>query len=300
MKLGEVGLIDRIAKKIKTDNSIIKGIGDDAAVIKWKRDRYLLFAADMVIKGVHFDLRRARPFEIGWKALGVNISDIAAMGGVPRYATVSLGLPKDSSLRFVDGFYAGLKAMAKRFGVNIVGGDTNSSGKIVIDVAVIGEVRRDELVLRSGAKIRDFIVVTGTLGGSGRNKHLNFVPRVRESRFLVRNFKINSMIDISDGLSSDLTRICESSRVGAKIYESLIPISKNAKSIKNALNDGEDFELLFTVSKNNFKELMERFKKRFKTPITAIGEIGKKDTDIKLVNRYGKTSSLKEKGFKHF
>lgn len=298
--LGEFGLIEKVSKGIRVDNSVVKGIGDDAAVIRWERNRYLLFATDMIIEGVHFDLRHSAPFDIGWKALGINISDIAAMGGRPRYVALSLGLPNDLDLRFIDGIYAGLKSLAKKFNVNIVGGDTNSSGRIIIDVAILGEVRKDELVLRSGAKIGDIIVVTGRLGGSMKGRHLKFMPRVKESSFLVKNFKINSMIDISDGLSSDLAHICRQSLVGAKIYESLIPVSKDSPPIKNALHDGEDFELLFTVSKNIFKNLMKKFKKNLKTPITAIGEVTRENAGIKIVDRYGKTKPLKERGFSHF
>lgn len=298
--LGEFGFIDRVSKRIRVDNSVIRGIGDDTAVIRWKCNKYLLFTSDMIIEEVHFDLRKSTPFRIGWKALGVNISDIAAMGGLPRYANISLGLPKDLDLKFIDSVYAGINSMAKRFNVNITGGDTNSSDRIIIDIALIGEVNKDELILRSGAKVGDFIMVTGTLGGSIRERHLSFIPRIRESQFLVKNFKINSMIDISDGLSSDLFRICQSSKVGARIYESLIPISKGINSVKNALHDGEDFELLFTAPKDTLKNLKKNFKKRFKIPINAIGEVTKKIAGIKIVDRYGRASFLEEKGFRHF
>jgi len=299
-RLGEFGLIERVAKRIRTDSSVIKGIGDDAAVIKWDKQRHLLFASDMIIEGLHFDLRRATPFRIGWKALGVNISDIAAMGGLPRYASLSLGLPKNLNSRFIDGIYSGFRSMARKFNVNIIGGDTNSSKNIIIDIAIIGEVRKDELVLRKGARPGDIIMVTGRLGGSIKRKHLTFTPRVKEASFLVKNFRINSMIDISDGLSNDLAHISKASCVGARIYESLIPCSKDCRSIENALTDGEDFELLFTVSRKHSDSLMNKFRKRFKTPITAVGEVTKRTNGIKIVNRYGKISQLKQKGFNHF
>lgn len=296
----EAGFIERVSERIKVDNSVIRGIGDDAAVIKWKKGKLLLFTSDMIIEGVHFDLKRSSPFRIGWKALGINISDIAAMGGLPRYATISLGLPRDLNLRFLDGIYSGIRSMAKKFNVNITGGDSNSSKRLIIDIAVIGEVNKDELTLRSGARLGDVIMVTGKLGGSIKGKHLSFIPRIREAQFLVKNFKINSMIDISDGLSTDLAHICRKSLTGARIYESLIPLSKEANSIKAALSDGEDFELLFTVSKKVFKNLTKKFKRGFKIPITAVGEVTDRSAGIKIINRYGKVSPLKEEGFRHF
>ncbi|NQT06162.1 MAG: thiamine-phosphate kinase [Candidatus Omnitrophica bacterium] len=298
--LGEFKFIDRISKRIRNDRSVFKGIGDDAAVIRKKGGGYLLFSSDMMVEGVHFNKRRATPSQIGYKALSVNISDIAAMGGIPKYAVISIGVPKGLDIRFADGIYGGVIAAAKRFGVNIVGGDTVSSKGIVIDVAVIGEAAKDELVLRSGAKAGDIIAVTGTLGGSIRGKHLNFTPRLKESRFLVKNFKINSMIDISDGLAGDILHICRASKVGARLYESLIPVAKKAGSLKDALYSGEDFEILFTAPRRNYKDLEKGFKKRLKTPLSAIGEIVKVKDGVKIVDRLGRASRITGSGFRHF
>lgn len=298
--LGEIDFIKRISKKIRVDNSVIKGIGDDAAVIRWDKDSVMLFASDMIIEGVHFDCKRSTPFQIGRKALCINISDIAAMGGVPLYVTVSIGLPEDLDIGFVDRLSSGIILTARDFGVNIVGGDTNTSKKIVIDIAMIGRANKHELVHRRGAKPGDVILVTGKLGGSIKERHLTFIPRLAESRFLVKNFKITSMIDVSDGLSLDLFRICEASKVGARVYESLVPLSKDAASIEGALSDGEDFELLFTASKRDLKDIMGKFKKRFNTPISAIGEVLKKPMGIKMVSRNGKVTSLRKRGFSHF
>lgn len=296
--LGEIEFIKRISKRIKTDSSVIKGIGDDAAVIKWRADKYLLFASDMMVEGVHFNLKDG-PYRIGRKALAVNISDIAAMGGEPRYAVLSLGLPDRLNVKFMDRLYSGLLYMAKRYGVNMVGGDTNSSENLTIDVSIIGEVKKGELLLRSGAKPGDIIVVTGALGGSIRGKHLTFTPRLAEARFLAKNFKISSMIDISDGLSLDLARMCGASGGGARIYESLIPVSEGS-SLKGALHNGEDFELLFTVPKDIVKDLIRKFKRRFKTPISAIGEITKRREGLRIIDRYGRAADLKAEGFRHF
>lgn len=232
--IGEFGLIDRIARRIKTDKSVIKGIGDDAAVLRWTKDKYLLATTDMLIEDRHF--RRTTPAQkVGWKALCCGVSDIAAMGGEPRWALVSCGLPKGLPLKYAGGIYAGIKRAAKKFGVNIVGGDTNASDKIILDVIILGEVKKKHLVLRSGAKAGDYIFVTGSLGGSLRGKHLDFTPRLKESRTLVRNFKINSMIDLSDGLSGDLGHILKHSNVGAIVYDYLIPLSPHL----NPLPKGE-------------------------------------------------------------
>ena len=298
--LNEIDLIKRLSKNFRLDKTVIKGPGDDAAVLRWTKDKYLLFTCDMTIEGAHFDLRRATPFQIGRKALGRNISDIGAMGGVPKYAVVSLAISREQKLSVADGICRGLKSIADRFGVNIVGGDMAESKKIVIDVSLIGEVERKKLTLRSGAKVGDVILVTGSLGRSIKGKHLNFIPRVNEAREILKKFKINSMIDISDGLALDLKRVLEASGTGAVIYENTIPLSKNAASVNNALYDGEDYELLFTM---NVKEARRFFRTTFdkmKTPVTLIGEIAARNRGYKMIRKSGKEENLKVKGYLHF
>lgn len=298
--LGEIGLIKRITKSVRLDRSVVKGIGDDAAVIKWTRGRYLLFTCDMLVEDVHFRRKAATPFQIGWKALGRNLSDIAAMGGVGRYALVSAGLDPRSPVSFADGIWKGLSAMARRFNVNLVGGDTVRSEKIVIDVSLIGEVEKNNLVLRSGARKGDLILVTGSLGGSIRGRHLAFVPRVAEARRLVRNFRINSMIDISDGLALDLRRILDASRVGARIHEALVPLSKAAGPFKKALTDGEDFELLFTMCAKEAKRLIGSGFAGRGTALTVIGDVTGKGEGFVLIRKDGKKERLEPKGYVHF
>ncbi len=291
--IGEFGLIRRIAKAEKiSDKDVVVGIGDDTAVLKYKKNLYLLLTTDMLIEGVHFN-KKATPFQIGWKALAVNISDIAAMGGIPKYGLVSLGLKKNTSLKFVDELYRGIKTIARKFDVKILGGDTVSSSKLVINISLTGEVEKKYLTLRKGAKIGDKIYVTGRLGGSISGKHLSFIPRVKEARYLVKNLHPTAMIDISDGLLSDLKRICEASNVGARIEQSKIPVSREAVSLQNALTGGEDFELLFTVSKK-YNNLI----KSAKFSITQIGEITKRG--IILLDERNKNIHLKETGFDHF
>jgi thiamine-monophosphate kinase len=298
--LSEVDLIKRLSNNFRLDKTVIKGPGDDTAVIKWTRNKRLLYTCDMTIEGVHFDLRTATPFQAGWKALGRNISDIAAMGGVPKYAVVSLAISPKQKLSVADDICRGLKSIADRFGVNIVGGDMARSKNIVIDVSLIGEVEKKKLVLRSGAKIGDVIMVTGSLGRSIKGKHLNFTPRVNEAREILKKFKINSMIDISDGLALDLSRILKASGVGGCVYESAIPLSKDAISANNALYDGEDYELLFTMSAKEAKQLYRTALNKIAAPVSIIGEIIAKKNGYKIVREDGKEEEMKIEGYMHF
>jgi thiamine-monophosphate kinase len=298
--LGEIGLIERAARNLRLDKTVIKGAGDDAAVIRWTRDKYLLFACDMIVEDVHFRRQDATPYQIGWKALARNLSDIAAMGGVGRYAVVSAGLDPEAPVSLADGIWKGLNAIAKRFGVSIVGGDTVRSKKLILDVSLIGEVKKNNLVLRGGAKPGDAILVTGPLGGSIKKKHLSFVPRVKEAGQLVRNFKINSMIDISDGLVLDLRRILAASGTGARIYESLIPISGEATSFMRAISDGEDFELLLTMSAPDARRLLKTAPAKIRPAPILIGEITGRGRGLVLVRKDGREERLKPKGYVHF
>lgn len=288
-------MIERISKKIKPGKTVIRGIGDDAAVLAYTKDKYLLFTTDMLVEGVHFRRKHATGAQVGRKALAVNISDIAAMGGVPKYALVSAGFPKKLPVRLADEMMRGIKTLAKEYGIHIVGGDTVRSGKIVISVALLGEVKKRDLTLRSGAKPGDLIFVSGTLGGSRRLKQFNFIPRLKEAHRIIKKFKPTAMIDLSDGLASDLGRIAEQSSVGAVIFEQLIPISPGA-SIKDALYEGEDFELLFTLS----LRAARRFHKEKAFPITCIGKVVEKKRGLIFIDKKARLSSLKNKAFKHF
>jgi len=295
-KIGEFGLINRIKKIIKTDASVIQGIGDDCAVIEFNKDKYLLFTSDMLIEGIDFT-SQDKPYLVGRKALAVSISDIAACGGLPRYALVSLGMPKNISVESVDSIYKGMVDLAKEYNINIVGGDISRARELTLDVSISGFVEKKFLALRSGAKKGDIVFVTGELGGSILGRHLKFKPRIKEARFLVKNFKINSMIDISDGLAQDLSHILKQSNVGAIIYEGLIPQTKNARNLHDALYMGEDFELLFTMPPDEAKRLM-----RLESPVSfkPIGEIVDKNYKLTLVDKRGKEKILKAAGFQHF
>ncbi|MDP3786353.1 MAG: thiamine-phosphate kinase [Candidatus Omnitrophota bacterium] len=299
--LGETGLIERLAKNFKAGGAIIKGIGDDCAVIRISKKKFLLVTIDMLVEDIDFRLKDATAYQIGWKSLACGLSDIASMGGVAKYAVISLGLPRRLSVEFVDELYRGIKALARKFDVEIVGGDTNSSKALVMDVAVLGFVEPEKLKLRSSAKPGDIICITGSLGGSYKSKrHLTFTPRLKEARCLVNNFRINSMIDISDGLSTDLNHITRESDVGACIYEELIPVSKDAKGINAALNEGEDFELLFTMPLREARRFAGKDLCANSVKITQIGEILDKAAGVKMIGRGGKVRDLKPKGFSHF
>ena len=298
--MGEIGLIKHLAGRTRLDKSVVRGIGDDAAVVRWTKDRYLLLTCDMLVEDVHFRPSTATPYQIGWKALARNVSDIAAMGGVPKYALVSVGIRPETTLRFADGLYRGMTDLARKFRINIVGGDTTRSRKLVIDISLIGEVEKNSLALRSTARPQDMIFVTGAIGGTAKGRHLDFMPRLVEARQLVKNFKISSMIDISDGLLLDLWRILDASKVGGRIYEKLVPLSKEAGSFKRAVSEGEDFELLFTMGRREAGRFLKTGLKKTKTPVTLIGHVTDRSGGYKLIRKDGKTETIKPEGYLHF
>jgi len=293
--LGEFGLIKRFQKKININSSVVKGSGDDCAVLKFNKSSYQLFTCDMIVEGVDF-LKNADFKLVGQKALAISISDIAACGGVPQHALVALGLPKYMPVYQADRLVKGLLDLARKFNINIVGGDISASSKLIIDVSMLGVVVKNKLCLRQGARAGDIIMVTGEFGGAIKGKHLKFTPRLEEAQFLVNNFKINAMIDISDGLAADLGHILESSSVGAVLYERLIPLSKQAQGIEDALCSGEEFELLFTASRDQASKIIKSAKYRF----TVIGEIMPESFGLRLINYKNRYSKLKLKGYRHF
>ncbi len=295
--LGEFDLIERISGRVKLSSRVVKGIGDDAAVLSYKKDKYLLFTSDMLVEGRHF-YRRSGGYLIGKKALSVNVSDIAAMGGFPVSAVISLGVPGSLGLKYADELYRGIRAVAKRFKIDLVGGDTVSSKEIIINIALLGEVEKKNLVLRSGARKGDLIFLTGAIGGSSKGRHLGFMPRLKEARFLAKNFRVHSMIDVSDGLLADLGHILESSKVsGAVIHEKDIPVSKDAKDFNSAVIEGEDFELVFTVSQAEAKTLTKKWP--FKTRLSRIGEVCRVK-GLHLVRKTGTKTKVRPLGYTHF
>ncbi len=294
-KLGEFGLIERFRRQIKTDSTVVKGSGDDCAVIKFDKNNYLLFTCDMLVEGVDF-LPREKPYLIGRKAIAVSASDIAACAGKPLYCLVSLSLPKKTSIDFADKLFKGMRELCRKYKINLVGGDLSRAGRLTIDVSMLGQVKKKNLVLRSGAKYGDIIFSTGKLGGSIRGKHLRFTPRLKEAKFLTENFKINAMIDISDGLAQDLAHILEASKAGAALYEELIPLSPAARNFAEALYMGEDFELLFTLAPGDARKIPLKKLSGF----TPIGQIMGEKYGLKLVDKKGQERAIPARGFRHF
>jgi len=295
--LGEFGLIRNFQKQIKVSRSVVKGIGDDAAVLSLTAKQHLLLTTDMLMENVHFK-RSHSPEAVGHKAMACNISDIAAMGGMPQYAVVSLGISGKTSVSYVNQLYRGMQRTARKFGVSIVGGDTIRSKKTIINVALTGVVDKQKLVMRSGAKVGDQIFVTGPLGCSyATNHHLKFMPRLFEAQFLVKQCRVNAMIDISDGLAADLGHILKASGVGAIIDKQLIPRRDHA-TINEALYDGEDFELLFTLSKSEARKLLSQKNKRY--PFYMIGEITPNTKGFMIREKHGILKKVLVKGYRHF
>ena len=277
----EFRLIDWIRSQVRDRDPVTVGIGDDAAALRVARDCELLIATDMLMEGVHFTFPPASPQLAGRKALAVNLSDIAAMGGRATAAFVSVALPVDRGFNFACEVHAGLLELADQYDIVVAGGDTNSwRGPLVINVAVVGEpLAASGPILRSGAKPGDWLFVTGALGGSLTGRHLTFEPRLREVSRLCELVDVHAMLDISDGLAADLHHILNQSRVGATIDADCIPLSAAAKSqtsaersaLQGALSDGEDFELLFTVSPEDGQRLESNWFDE--TPVTHIGQI---------------------------
>jgi thiamine-monophosphate kinase len=303
--LGEFGLIRQLKDAIGSPKgSVVVGIGDDCAVLRTNNpDLYLLYTCDPVVEGVHYRPRDAAR-QIGWKAMARNLSDVAAMGGWPRWAVVSIGLRHGTDARWVTQLYAGLHAVARKFGCQIVGGDTTHvKHQQFIAVALVGEVEKTRVALRSAAKVGDSVLVTGALGGSLRGKHLTFTPRIDEARWLVSHFPVHAMIDLSDGLSSDLQRLVEASPrgIGFEIHAAEIPIAPAARGhLAAALNDGEDFELLFTIDPRFVTALRRKWARRFRLELTEIGRVVRSRRPVTLVDIKGRRQSLTAAGYDHF
>ncbi len=295
----EIELIDEIRKRAGSPGEdVIAGIGDDCAVLKYDGKRYLLWATDMLVEGTHFYLRQAGYKRVGRKAVAVNISDVAAMGGVPGYITVTIGVPPGTKKAAIRGIYDGIFGICKEYDIKVVGGDTNRSDTLVIDVSVIGFVEKKRLITRSGAKKGELVLITGPVR-NGRKEHLDFSPRLEEARFLSGRYKVSSMIDVSDGIAPDIGRVCRESGVGCRLYEGAIPLSK-ALTLHDALYYGESFELLFTMGVKEARKLFLEVKSRKQEPrYFVIGEIVPKKDGLTLIGKEGRISALRMEGFRH-
>ncbi len=323
-ELGEFGLIDLLAKMLPASHNrqLIIGIGDDAAV--WRGDASTQLATiDSLFQDVHFSLNNITWQELGWKALAVNLSDIAAMGGVPEYALVSLALPEQTEVEDVAAMYRGMIELAQQFGVAIIGGDTCRAPLVSITITVLGSARKDGHILtRSTAVPGDKIAVTGYPGSAIAglemlSNQLHFspeattylrdafnhpLPRIAEGQLLVEQ-GVKTAIDISDGLVADLRHICRASKVSARVEIERMPVHPlvkanfGDKSITMALSGGEDYELLFTAN----DEIIDRIKSATSCPVTVIGEItAGKAGEVTPVDKNGKPFNLRQAGWEHF
>jgi thiamine-monophosphate kinase len=275
--LGEDRLLDQLLLHLPLGKTVARGTagaGDDCAVVENRADRNLLvLKTDCIVEGVHF-MSSANPLEVGWKAMMRPLSDFAATSAVPQFALVTLIAAEKTDLAWIKHLYRGLRRAAERFKVGIVGGETSSTlGPIAISVSVVGFVEKNRCVSRRGGKAGDDLFVTGRLGGALTRKHLQFIPRIAESRWLTQNFSIHAMMDLSDGLGVDLPRLARASKVGFKIELENLPLSRGAK-IDDAISEGEDYELLFAISPRDRGRLERDWQKKFpRLPLTRIGQL---------------------------
>ena len=331
-KYGEFGLIKHLTEKIKLQNaSSLKGVGDDAAVLDYK-DKRVLVTTDLLLEGIHFDLTYTPLKHLGYKAAVVNFSDIYAMNGQPKQITVSLGVSKRFSVEDLEEIYAGIYLACEKYGVDLVGGDTSASlTGLTISITCIGEGEEGKIVYRNGAKANDLICVTGDLGSAYMGLQLlerekmvfsnhseNIQPDFEEKKYILqrqlkpearkdiitalheKGIVPTAMMDISDGLSSELIHICSQSNTGCRIYEDKIPIhyeaavmaeELNMNLVTAALNGGEDYELLFTVSLDDYDKIV------LLEGVAIIGHITTPELGLNLVGREGEEIGLKAQGW---
>jgi len=275
MKLGDLGedrLLRQLLPSLWLAKVVVNRPGDDCAVVNiGDRRSFLVLKTDCVVEGVHF-LRGTNALDVGWKAMMRPLSDFAATSAVPQFALITLMAPKKTKVVWVKELYRGLCRAAKRFEVSIVGGETSSTpGPIAISTSVAGLVEKNRWISRRGSKAGDDLFVTGRLGGALKKKHLQFIPRIVESRWLTKNFSIHAMMDLSDGLGTDLPRLTAASKVGFKIQLQNLPLRRGAK-INDAISEGEDYELLFAISRHQSKRLQKEWRRKFpRLPLTNIG-----------------------------
>ena len=328
--IGEFGFIKRISRGcLIRPQSVIKAIGDDAAAFIPAPGEAILVTTDLLVERIHFLRDATSGFNLGYKALSVNLSDIAAMGGTAREAFISIAVPENCSIDFLEDLYKGMKRLAAEFDVNLLGGDTTrSKADLVINISVLGSAFEKEILYRNTAQHGDIICSTGFLGDSRAGLYLiinnieansnelkplldaHVIPKpyLREGRFLARQGGVHAVIDVSDGLSSDIGHIAEQSNVGIRLYSEKIPVSDNLEKfcagfdfdpVEYALAGGEDYTLLCTISPDKVDHIAANYLKRFRNPLYQIGEI----TDsgkMELVLSDGQIKSFTPSGWDHF
>lgn len=327
--IGEFGLIRRFSPAfLKNLPAGVTGIGDDCAVLPWTKNRLLLVTTDLLVEDVHFLKARIGACDLGYKSLAVNLSDIAAMGGTPRSAFLSIGIPKGTDLRWLDDFFRGFAALARKAKVRLLGGDTTgSAGPFVVNVAILGDAKKGRVKYRSGACAGDAICVTGILGdsGGGLRAILEERPLGRDERSLIRAHNrpkahlvegawlaaqsgVSAMMDVSDGIDSDLKRIMERSRCGAAVDLKTLPISHVLRRaalkygwdpIELAATGGEDYCLLVTVRPDRTTKISTAFARKFGRPLVRIGTIAPLESGLTYFLN-GRPAVIKRSGFDHF
>ena len=327
-RIGEFELIDQIRQIIPGESPhVVLGIGDDAAVLRTQEDRLILFTIDAMVEGIHFNLEYTPLESLGWKALAINISDIVAMGGLPKFGVVSLSLPVDWTVEDVKSLYKGMNRCSKAYECMLVGGDTTRSGdRCCLSVSIIGEVEEEKVMTRKGAQVGDLLCVTGEIGMSrvglevleskaGKSRFVNAIHRFLEPRVkllevqeLLETFHVTSMIDVSDGLASEIGHICKQSRLGCLIREDEIPVAgevllwaelRGVSKSKYLFESGEEYEFLFTLDKVSFEQWKADKPEEKDLKFSIFGEMVERDKGI-LVQRAGETNPLYSNGWDHF
>jgi thiamine-monophosphate kinase len=329
-EIGEFGFIRKISRGcIFRKDGVVRAIGDDAAVVAVQPDRLSLVTTDLLVERIHFLRDATSGFNLGYKSLAVNLSDIAAMGGIAREAFVSIAIPDTCTLNYLEDLYDGMKHLAAKFDVNILGGDTTRSKRdLVINVVVTGSATKNEILYRNTAQPGDMIASTGFLGDSRaglhlilndigkdtkqvralRNAHLLPKPYLAEGRFLAQQAGVHAAIDVSDGLSSDLGHIAEESRLGAQLFAEKIPLSSHLRHfctefdfdpIDFALAGGEDYTLLCTLAANQADQIAAAYERRFAQPLFLMGRMTQ-DRQIEIIRRDGSIAPVTSSGWDHF
>jgi thiamine-monophosphate kinase len=331
-EIGEFGLIKHLTQNIELKNNTIKGVGDDAAVLNPTAGKVTLVSTDLLLEGVHFDLSYFPLKHLGYKAVSVNASDIYAMNGIPKQITVSVGMSSKFSVEAIAEIYEGINLACEKYKIDLVGGDTTASKQgLIISVTVIGEANENEVVYRNGAQEFDLICVSGDLGGAyagyqllEREKRVfidnpqmqpdlaghdyilerQLKPEARKDIiefFKAMDIQPTSMIDVSDGLASELFHIAEQSKVGVTIYEDKIPIDATTYNMAReldptltALSGGEDYELLFTIKQSDYNKLENH------PDFTVIGHVTKAEEGLHMISKGGQKHALKAQGWKAF
>lgn len=291
-QLGEDELVRRLTAGLPLGADVVAGAGDDCAIVKPLGKGWLqLLKTDCVVEGVHF-LPDTAAEQTGWKAMARAVSDIAAMGGEPQHALVTLLVPAECAVSKIEKLYEGLRACAARFGVSIIGGETSRAPLLAVIISLTGRVKAGRVVKRQGARLGDMIFVTGKLGGSRTGHHLDFVPRVTEARWLASHHFIHSMMDLSDGLGKDLPRMAAASGLDFVIDEASLPVNEGC-SQEQAWSDGEDYELLFTVAPSAAARLADEWTLTFAdVPLTRIGRF--------VAHGTGRMPAFQAGGWEHF